>query len=256
MHKPRDTLIRSWLSPDRNQRLRDGLELQSLHHADRGGHNASHLRTVLRGSPSGDSQYQQILRQRTGLDPVGCRLGAGANAHDHSVRPTGDWYVWLPAAIAPWGKCSGNHKNMSSDEAEKLVRWPTSIRSGESLLIEGCASTKPVQLLAAPITGHGQDVGVGVGVSGVYIQAAPEPLIDRGWLTTRLKQTVGVILFAVPLIVVPTVWGITKKPIVAGIATIALLLVTSIVLQLPVWAYLSVLLAAGAAFLLGMLLKK
>ena len=66
----------------------------------------------------------------------------------------------------------------------------------------------------------------------------------------------GVILFAVPLIVVPTVWGITRNPIVAGVATIALLLVTSIVLQLPAWAYLSVLLAAVAAFLLGMLLKK
>ena len=66
----------------------------------------------------------------------------------------------------------------------------------------------------------------------------------------------GVILFAVPLIVVPTIWGITRSPIVAGVAAIALLLITSIVLQLPVWAYLSVLLAAFAAFLLGMLLKK
>ena len=170
--------------------------------------------------------------------------------------PPGDWHVWMPAAIAPWGKCSENHKSMSSEEAETLVLWPASIRSGESLLVEGCASTKPVQMMAAPITGHGQAVGVGVGVAGVYVQAAPEPLIDRGWLTTQLKQTVGVILFAVPLIVVPTVWGITRNPIVAGVATIALLLITSIVLQLPVWAYLSVLLAAGAAFLLGMLLKK
>ena len=170
--------------------------------------------------------------------------------------PPGDWHVWMPAAIAPWGKCSENHKSMSSEEAETLVLWPAPIRSGESLLVEGCASTKPVQMMAAPITGHGQAVGVGVGVAGVWVQAAPEPLIDRGWLTTQLKQTVGVILFAVPLIVVPTVWGITRNPIVAGVATIALLLITSIVLQLPVWAYLSVLLAAGAAFLLGMLLKK
>ena len=188
--------------------------------------------------------------------PLDAGLVLGQTRMTIVFDPPGDWHVWLPAAIAPWGKCSGNHKNMSSEEAEKLVRWPTSIRSGESLLIEGCASTKPVQMLAAPITGHGQDIGVGVGVAGVYLQAAPEPLIDRGWLTTRLKQSVGVILFAVPLIVVPTIWGITRKPIVAGIATIALLLITSIVLQLPVWAYLSVLLAAGAAFLLGMLLKK
>ena len=170
--------------------------------------------------------------------------------------PPGDWHVWMPAAIAPWGKCSENHKSMSSEEAETLVLWPAPIRSGESLLVEGCASTKTVQMMAAPITGHGQAVGVGVVVAGVYVQAAPEPLIDRGWLTTQLKQTVGVILFAVPLIVVPTIWGITRSPIVAGVATIALLLVTSLVLQLPVWAYLSVLLAAAAAFLLGMLLKK
>ena len=127
---------------------------------------------------------------------------------------------------------------------------------GESLLIEGCASTKAVQLLAAPITGHGQAAGVAVGVAGVYVQAAPEPLIDRGWLTTQLKQTVGVILFAVPLVVVPVIWGITRNPIVAGVVTIALLVITAIVLQLPVWAYLSILMAAGAAFVLGMLLKK
>ncbi len=188
--------------------------------------------------------------------PLDAGLVLGQTRMTIVFDPPGDWYVWMPAAIAPWGQCSGKHKNMSSEEAEKLVRWPTPIRSGASLLIEGCASTKPVQMLAAPITGQGQDVGVGVGVSGIYLQAAPEPLIDRGWLTTRLKQSVGVILFAVPLIVVPTIWGITKKPIVAGVATIALLLVTSIVLQLPVWAYLSVLLAAGAAFVLGMLLKK
>ena len=188
--------------------------------------------------------------------PLDAGLVLGQTRMTIVFDPPGDWYVWMPAAIAPWGQCSGKHKNMSSEEAEKLVRWPTPIRSGASLLIEGCASTKPVQMLAAPITGQGQDVGVGVGVSGIYLQAAPEPLIDRGWLTTRLKQSVGVILFAVPLIVVPTIWGITRKPIVAGVATIALLLVTSIVLQLPVWAYLSVLLAAGAAFVLGMLLKK
>ena len=46
--------------------------------------------------------------------------------------PPGDWHVWLPAAIAPWGKCSRNHKAMSREEAEELVRWPTSIRSGKA----------------------------------------------------------------------------------------------------------------------------
>ena len=188
--------------------------------------------------------------------PLASGLVLGQTRMTLVFDPPGDWHVWLPAAVAPWGGCSGNHKRMSSEDAEKLVIWPTPIRSGESLLVEGCASTQPVQMLAAPITGHGQDVGIGVAVAGVYIQAAPEPLIDRGWLTTQLKQTVGVILFAVPLIVVPTVWGITRDPIVAGIATIALLVIASIVLQLPPWAYLSVLLAAAAAFVLGMLQKK
>ena len=188
--------------------------------------------------------------------PLDAGLVLGKTRMTIAFDPPGDWYVWMPAAIAPWGKCSENHKSMSAEEAETLVLWPAPIRSGESLLVEGCASTKTVQMMAAPITGHGQAVGVGVVVAGIYVQAAPEPLIDRGWLTTQLKQTVGVILFAVPLIVVPTVWAITRNPIVAGVATIALLLLTSIVLQLPVWAYLSVLLAAAAAFLLGMLLKK
>ena len=105
--------------------------------------------------------------------------------------PPGDWHVWMPAAIAPWGKCSENHKSMSSEEAEMLVLWPEPIRSGESLLVEGCASTKTVQMMAAPITGHGQAVGVGVVVAGVYVQAAPEPLIDRGWLTHAVEADGG-----------------------------------------------------------------
>ena len=171
-------------------------------------------------------------------------------------NPTGEWRIWLPAAVAPWGGCTGDHKDMTAEEAAEMTLWPDAIHSGEYLLLEGCRSTKPKQLLAAPVTGLNQDPGVAVGVSGAWVQVAPEPLIDRGWLTTQLQTTVGVILFAVPLVVVPTIWGITRNAIIAGIATIALLLITSIVLQLPPWAYLSVLLAAAAAFLMGMLLQK
>ena len=207
-------------------------------------------------APRGIVSTSKYYDNQPDWTPLASGLVLGLTRMTLVFDPPGDWHVWLPAAIAPWGQCTRNHKAMSSEESAKLVRWPTPVRSGDSILIEGCASTEPVQILAAPITGHGQAVGVGVGVAGVYVQAAPEPLIDRGWLTTQLQQTVGVILFAVPLVVVPTVWGITRNAIVAGIATIALLLVTSIVLQLPVWAYLSVLLAAAAAFFLGMLLKK
>ena len=187
--------------------------------------------------------------------PLESGLVMGKTRMSIVFNPTGDWRIWLPKAIAPWGGCAADHKAMTQTEAETLTLWPAVVRSGDNLMVEGCASTEPVQILAAPVTGLGQVPGVGVAVEGAFVQAAPEPVIDRNWLTVRLKQQIAVILFIVPLIVVPTIWGITKNPYIAGIATIVLLIIVSIVLRLPIWSYLSVVLAAAAAFVMGMLLQ-
>ena len=190
--------------------------------------------------------------------PMESGLIMGKTQVTFHIRPTGDWHIWLPAAVSKWGECGLGHNDMTAAEAARLTRWPDAVSSGESLLLEGCATTKPIQVMAAPVTGQGQspDFAVAVGVAGGNVQVAPEPLIDRGWLTERTKQQVGVILFLVPLIVVPSVWAVTKNPVVAAVVTIGLLVITALVLQLPIWSYLSILLAAGAAFVLGMILKK